>query len=338
MNDSIPYFDILRQIEENTKPFLIQNIKAPQLALWSLVIALASLIVGVFAAYYSRNGYKYQKKATNQLESLIPGQISYYGIVASLIKNIITIEAVYFGKNNHKLYPIKLILSMAKLPDDLLKLEKYEKNQTCFEDAYTLKISWQNYNDCIDNLMDYSYKEDDAKTKLWAQNILDLSKAQICRIQRFEETLIAQHYIAKQTTSNESISFYIMDRFLESLNLYQNNDNLDTSRSNLNKDTVNLYIMLSPYITNTFNMDEYLSIEHKNSLEDVGDIYASMLKFDPKQVMQSIKDGDFDSLGNYMVLPEKCHFKDMDFSDFKNCYYNYIEPILIAYKRKTFLC
>lgn len=341
MNDSIPNIDsiykALEEIEKNTEPLLVRSIDISYLTSWSFVIAIFSLIAGVIAAYYSYKGYKFQKISADHLESLVPGQMSYYEIAGNLINNIISIEAIYFGMQNYKSFPIKLILSIAKMPEELIQLDKYEKNQICFDEAFKLKISWQNYNNFIDALIDYSAKSDTKKAKIVAQFLVNLSKIEITKIQTFETMLFSQRYLTKKTATNESISFFIMNRFFEYLHNIQilQIREFDTKRSNLNKETRDQYTY-SPYLPNVFNLESYLGEKHKNRLSDVGDDYASLLKYDPIQIVESIKMGEFDFLGDHLVLPTNYTFKDINFYDFKSCFYNFIEPILIAYKRKEY--
>lgn len=342
MNDSIPLIEELyRTIEDiahNTEPVLIYGINIRHLASWSFLIAICSLVVGGIAAWYSYKGYKFQKISADHLESLVPGQMSYYEVVGNLLSNIISVEAIYFGKQSYKSFPVKLILSIAKLPDDLIQLEKYEKKQNCFDEAFKLKISWQNYNNFIDSLIEYSAKNENKKALRIAQFIIDLSKSEIRKIQTFENTLLLNKYLMSKTTSNEKISYYLMNRFFEYIKNLECLEikKMDCSRSNLSKHTKTQYTF-TPYLPNIFNMEKYLEEDHKNRLSGVGEEYDALLSYNPETIIASIKRGELDYLGNYLILPSNVKFSDIDYRDFKSAYFNYIEPILIGFKRKEYL-
>ena len=341
MNDSIPYIvDIYKSIEEierNTEPLLVRSIDISHLASWSFAIAIFSLIAGVIAAYYSYRGYKFQRISADHLESLVPGQMSYYEIAGCLINNILSIEAIYFGNKSYKSFPTKLILSIAKLPDELIQLDKYEKNQVCFDEAFKLKISWQNYNNFIDSLIDFSIKCDDKRAQNIAQFMINLSKTEISKIQSFEHVLLNQKYLKKVSASPDNIASYTLNRFFEVLHLLKvlNYQDLDTKRSNLKKETRDQYTY-SPYFPNIFNFDNYLEGYHKNRLSDVSSEYESLMAYDSQTITKAIRNGEYDYLGGCIVLPKDYKFKDIDFVNFKSCYYNFIEPILVGHKRKEY--
>ena len=153
LNDSIindNVFSPVSKIAENTEPL---NFISLNLSWWSFFIAIASLFIGSFAARYSYQGYKFQRISADRLEKLIPGQISYYEVACSLINNILDIEAIFFGKKSYKSYPVELILSLSKLPDDLITLEKFEKKKLCYEEAFKIKVLWRNYNTILDHFL-----------------------------------------------------------------------------------------------------------------------------------------------------------------------------------------
>lgn len=316
MNDSIPeIIEIskgIKQISENTEPLFVYSIDISHLASWSFAIAIFSLIAGVIAAYYSYRGYKFQKISADHLESLVPGQMSYYEIVGSLINNILSIEAIFFGNNSYKTYPVKLILAIAKLPEELIQLDKYEKNQTCYDEAFKLKISWQNYNYFLDSLLEMSSKDNNRAVSNIAQYIITLSKMEIIKIQTFEGILHTQQYLQKRTASNERIATYILNRFFECLNLIQLLEirELDTKRNNLNNNTKEQYIY-SPYLPTVFNIEKYMGEKHENRLSDVGLEYESMMNYDPQSIFESINKGDYNFLSDSLVLPKNQSFQNM---------------------------
>lgn len=328
-------FTPLNRIVENTEPLDIQNIN---LLWWSFFIAIFSLLAGTIAAWYSYKGYKFQRISAMHLEALVPGHMSYYEVVGTLLDNILYIESIYFGKQSYKTYPIKLAFSTSKMPSDLIHLENYEKDKACYDEAFKLYIAWQNYNNIIDLLIEYSETLNDIeKVTSLAQFVIDLTKTEIFIVQKFEKYLFENKYIIEKTATNEKISWYLFDRFLESINTISNNkiENMDTSRTNLTKETKHQYIYNS-YIPNNFNIDLYLINEHANRLSDLGDDYSSFYDFEPSDMLKSIKEGKFNFLGEMITLPKGESIADIDFSDFKSCYYNYIEPILIGYKRQEF--
>ena len=322
----------LDKIADNTKPLEINDIN---LLWWSFGIAVFSLVVGSIAAWYSFRGYKYQKISAKHLETLVPGHMSYYEIIGSLISNIFHIESIYFGNNSYKKYPVKMVLSSSKLPFELIHLEKYEKNKKCYDEAFKLNLSWQNYNTCIDLLIDYSENNKEKKKVLsLAQYIIDLTKAEIIVVQKFEAFLFEQNYIIEKTATNNRVACYIMNRFLETIHTIHNQTitEMDTSRNNLNQETRQSYIF-SPYLPTVFSIESYLEMEHNNRLIDLGNEYSAFYYYKPDEIIKDIKKGEFDNLGQYIKMPSGLSFADINYLDFKSTYYNYIEPIIIGYKR-----
>ena len=140
-----------------------------------------------------------------------------------------------------------------------------------------------------------------------------------------------------KTTSNEKISYYLMNRFLEYIhNLeYLEIKEMDCTRSNLNKNTKKQYTF-SPYLPHTFDIEKYLAEDHKNRLSEVSEEYETLLSYNPETIISSIKRGEMDYLGNNLILPQNTKFSDIDYRDFKSAYFNYIEPILIGFKREEY--
>lgn len=328
-------YEPLDKIAKNTEPLDINNIN---ILWWSFFIAIFSLIAGIIAAWYSYKGYKFQRISAKHLETLVPGHMSYYEIVGSLLNNILDIESLFFGHKDYNKYPVKIFLATSKLPYELIHLEKYEKDKACYDEAFKLSIAWQNYNNMIDLLVEYTEKRKGKKKVLsFAQFLIDLTKTEIVLVQKFESFLFKKGHIAEKTATDEKISWYLFNRFLETiktLSLIEIKD-FDVTRSNLTKKTKNSYIY-SIYLPNNFDISNYLEAEHKNRLSDVGGEYSSFYSYDPKNMIDSIKKGEYNMIGNYIVMPKNKCFSEIDFSDFKSCYYNYIEPLILGYKRYEF--
>lgn len=329
--DSRDFFTPIYKIAENTEPINLVNW---DLAWWSFHIAIFSLIAGIIAAIYSYRGYKFQRISAERLEKLIPGQISYYEVICCLINNILDLEAIFFGKSSFKEYPTKLILSISSLPEDLIDLNKYEKNKQCYEEAFKLKIAWRNYNVLINNLIQnisiYEAKEIDA----YVNYFISLSKSYIILIQKFERILVKHSYLEFVTSTNERIAFFILDRFIESVSELQDlkEYKLDTRRTNLGDHGSHWYDF-TPYLPNLISTKDYLKSEHSSRLK----IFNSEKLVDDTKfyadILNAIKDGDFDFLGDSLILPSNITFSSLDITHFKNTYYNFIEPIIIGHKR-----
>lgn len=328
-------YEPLNKIVENTEPLDISNIN---LLWWSFFIAIFSLIAGTIAAWYSYRGYKFQRISAKHLETLVPGHMSYYEIVGSLLNNILDIESLFFGQKGYNKYPVKIFLATSKLPYDLIHLEKYEKDKVCYDEAFKLSIAWQNYNNMIDLLVEYTEKQKDKKKVLsLAQFIIDLTKTEIVLVQKFESFLFEKGHITEKTATDERISWYLFNRFLETIRTLSvvGVKDIDVTRANLTKNTKSNYIY-SVYLPNNFDISTYLQAEHKNRLSDVGGEYSSFYSYEPEEMIESIKNGEYNMLGNFIVMPKNQTFADVDFSDFKTCYYNYIEPLILGYKRYEF--
>lgn len=325
-------YDLLNKIIENTEPIKISNIN---LLWWSFWIAFSSLIVGGIAALFSYLGYKFQKKSAQHLEVLLPGHMSFYEVVGALLNNILSIESCYFGEKKYDKYPIKIIFASAKLPEDLFCLEKYEKDSVCYDEAFKLKLSWQNYNSMLEQLVDYTINSKKPKEILTlAQFLIDLTKTEITLVQKFDFLLYKKGMIKERTATNEKNAQYLINRFLESVKMMSIIDieDVDTRRNNLTKASKINYIR-STYLPLNFNIESYIESEQRNRLSDLGEEYSKFFSFDPKEMITSIKKGEYNTLGRYLMLPQGATLGNMDFSDFQSCYFNYIEPILLGYKR-----
>lgn len=322
----------ITKIAENTEPIHLVNW---DLDWWSLSIALLSFIAGTIAAIYSYQGYKFQKISAERLEKLIPGQISYFEIVCCLINNILDLEAMFFGKTSIRKYPINLILSVSKLPDDLINLDKYEKDKICYEEAFKIKIAWRNYNIFVDDLIKRSETSDETNIRVYAQYMITLSKSYIRLVQNFEKILFERSYLDSITSTNDRIAYYLLDRFMECIDDISNTNlsNIDSSRINLTPDTKDQYIAAS-YLSNIINVEDYFNARHtirlgvfygddsdKENSKRISDIYTSL------------KTCKYDYLQEYFQFPNNVNLSDINIHYFKSTYFVYIEPIIIGLKR-----
>ena len=111
-------------------------------------------------------------------------------------------------------------------------------------------------------------------------------------------------------------------------------DSLDTIRTNLDKFGSNGYTF-SPYFPNLISTNEYLQYEHTSRLKILN--YNSNIDSQFfADVLDEIKYGKYDELSKNLTLPPNIKLSSMDIKHFKDAYYNYIEPILIGYKRYEF--
>lgn len=320
-------FTPINKIAENTEPINLVNW---DLSWWSFHIAIFSLIAGIIAAIYSYRGYKFQKISAERLEKLIPGQISFFEVICCLMNNIIDIESIFFGKKSYKEYSTKLLLSFSKLPEDLIELEKYEKNIKCYEEAFELKIAWRNYNILIENLIESLEQSNIEQVLTYANHIISVSKSYIVLVQRFENTLVSNAYLSSYTSTNKRIAYFILDRFFEYLNDY-GYMNIETTRSNLKSDLSDNYIF-SPFFPNLIDVDNYIKSNHTSRLSIFFD-NKSDNKCDIVSILNDIKTGKYNELSNALKLPPNVTLSSLDIHYFKTAYYNFIEPIIIGFKR-----
>ena len=325
----------ISKIAENTEPIHFANW---DITWWSFSVAILSLIVGIIAAIYSYRGYKFQKLSTEKLDKLIPGQISYYEVICCLINNIFDIESIFFGSSSYTHYPTKLVLSLSKLPEDLINLDKYERNRICFEEALKLKIAWRNYNIVIDELIANIKTYSNSEVISYSNYLISLSKSYITLIQNFESILVQYSLLGGALTSNNRIAFFILDRFFEYLSTLDTFgiDSIDTKRSNLKKECEDSYIR-APYLPNLLDFDEYLNSSHSFRLKIFHKKTTPTLEREEiSAIYNSIKSGKYDKYTNCIILPPSKKFSSLDPHRFKNAYFNYIEPIIIGYKRSEY--
>lgn len=321
------------RIAENTEPINLVNW---DLAWWSFSIAMLSLIAGIIAAIYSYRGYKFQRISAERLEKLTPGQISYFEVVCCLINNILDLESVFFSQKSFRKFPINLILSISKLPEDLINLEKYEKNKACFENSFHIKIAWRNYNLFIDDFAKAINIYNDDEIRAYAQYLITLSKSYIRLIQKFELVLVQNSYLnSKETTSNNRIAYFILDRFFECINDLSINtyDSLDIKRINYNIETKDLYTV-SPYLPNIIDIEDYFSSNHSMRLSIFEEENTKSTKQDVlREMYNKMKSGEYDFLGKYFSFPKNVRLSSIDINYFKRSYFMYMEPVIIGLKR-----
>ena len=327
--------DIIRpitQIAENTEPINLVNW---DLDWWSLAIALLSFIAGTIAAIYSYQGYKFQKISAEKLEKLIPGQISYFEVVCCLINNILDFESLFFGNNAFKKYPVRLILSVSKLPDDLVNLDKYEKDKTCYEEAFKTKIAWRNYNLFIDNLIEQVETRDENSIRVYAQYMITLSKSYVCLVQNFENVLLKKSFLTSVTSTNERIAFFLLDRFFSCIEDIPNYDLVctDSIRANLTPTTKDQYIS-SSFLPNIIDVENYFDAHHTMRLS-VFDTKESEVDYTKllRNVYSDIKNGSYDYLSEYFCFSKNAKLSSIDIHYFKSAFFVFIEPVIIGLKR-----
>ena len=322
----------ISKIAENTEPL---NLITWNLSWWSFLIAILSLIAGVIAAIYSYKGYIFQRLSADRLEKLIPGQISYFEVACCLVNIIFDLEALFFGTSSYKTYPVKLILLVSKLPDDLIVLEKYEKNKTCYDEAFRLKLAWRDYNVFLDNFIKEIDNFNEKEISSYAENLMNISKSMILQIQKFEDLLSDNGILKSKHSTNERIAYFILDRFFEfvsDINSFGLN-HLDTKRTNITKKSSANYLRC-PYIPNLINFDTYLNSYHfirLNMIRREENIANDRMGI--HETYNDIKTGKYNRLGDFIILPPNHTFASIEIHEFKNAYFNYIEPIILGYKR-----
>lgn len=338
MKDSIEFSlqniaESIEGIAENTKLLYISDIDS-NITYVSFIISLLALIAGIIAAFYSWQGYIYQKASSDKLDELVPGQISLYEILGGLLNTILDLEAIYFGDKKYKEYPIKLILSMSTLPDDFIELRKYEKNKGCYDAAVSLKMAWRNYNvflnTLIDNSINDNMKEEDILS--FANYVMSYTKYHIIYLQRFEKIMLEQKYIKTATASSKDVSNYLLELFFEYAQIIKKYgiEEIDTSRKNLTNDTLHEYIKCE-YMPDNIDVESYLSGEHYNRLSAVKEWNENILEYDVRNVYNQIKNNEFKMIDS--LYKKEKRIADMDLENFKTSYFTYIEPIILGCKR-----
>lgn len=319
------------QIRDNTNPL---QLFGNNLDWFSFAIALTALIAGIAAAIYSWKCYKFQKISVDKLDQLVPGQMSFYCIAGNLLSTIEDIESVFFGKRNYKDYPLKLIFSMSVLPDDFIELQKYEKKKNCYDAAVELKMAWRNYNTFVSSFIESALNSNYDDVLKYASFMIDYSKKQIVLIQKVEKILIEGSYLTEPSASNEQLAYYYQDLFFEYIQIIRKLEieELDISRRNLTHNTINQYTK-SDYLPVKLDFYSYLSHNHYNRRSAVEDNPSNYTDLDIKNVYKQIKNGEFDFLNSYY---HNISISDIDPSSFKEAFYNYMEPIIVGYKRWEF--
>lgn len=330
--DSISFSKLaepIDQIRDNTNPL---QILGGNLDWFNFGIAILALAAGIAAAVYSWKCYKFQKLSVDKLDQLVPGQMSFYCIAGNLLNTIEAIESVFFGKKPYREYPLKLILSMSTLPDDFIELQKYEKKKKCYDAAVELKMAWRNYNTFIDTLIESAVNSDDNDKVLeYANFMIDYTKTQIILIQKVEKTLIEGNYLHEPSASNEQLAYYYQDVFFEYIQIIKayEIEELDISRKNFTHKTVNKYTK-SEYLPEELDFTKYLSHLHYNRRSAVEDSSSNYTNLNISEIYEQIKNGEYDIINRYY---RHGSITDIDPTKFKETFYNYMEPIIIGYKR-----
>lgn len=333
--DSIAFEKIaepITQIRDNTEPLYFIG---GNLEWFSFAIAAIALIVGIIAALYSFKCYKYQKLSVDKLEKLVPGQMSFYHMATGLVDTINNIEAVFFGKESFRNYATDLIFTGSVLPDDLIDLQKYEKNKKCYDIAVFLKMEWRKYNAFYNNLVKLSIHCDDPDEVLsFAGCMIDYSKTQIAIIQKAENILIEEHFLDTPSASKEQLASFCMEQFFEHIQIINTLkiDDLDTSRTNLTIDSYKQYTD-SKFFAKNVDFEKFLNQTHHTRLTVIDENDPSYTSTDLNMVYKQIKKGEYDFVNRYY---KSILISDMDPSNFKPTYYNYMEPIILGVIRREF--
>lgn len=154
--------DTLASVSQHTEPTTFLGINSGISNSW---IGLFAFVVSCIAALYGYRSFKYQKKATEELKSLVPKRIPLLPFLKKLYDNTIVIRLVYdytfklpsevdeSNKSNKIDYdyaylPWENLLTSALLPEALFDLSKYEKydNPDIYISAVEMKLRWQEYN------------------------------------------------------------------------------------------------------------------------------------------------------------------------------------------------
>lgn len=334
--DSIAFEKIaepITQIRDNTQPLYFIG---GNLEWFSFAIAAIALIVGIIAALYSFKCYKYQKISVDKLEKLVPGQMSFYNMATGLVDTINNIEAVFFGKESFRNYPIELIFSESVLPDDLIDLQRYEKNKKCYDVAVVLKMEWRKYNAFYNNLVKQSIHCDNPDEVLsFASCMIDYSKTQISIIQKVESVLIEEHFLDTPSASKEQLASFCMEQFFEHIQIINTLkiDDLDTSRTNLTIDSYKQYTD-SKFFAKNVDFEKFLKQPHHNRLSVIDDDDPDYTSTDLNMVYNQIRNGEYNFINRYY---NSIIISDLNPSlNFKATYYNYMEPIILGGIRREF--
>lgn len=318
---------LLEEISSNTHPLEFFH---GNLGYWSFGVASVSLFIALLALYY-------QKKATENLDKIVPGQMIFDEIVCNLQTTYLNIEAIFFGKKSYKEYPVPLIFSSAKLPDDVIVLAHYENAKQCYDEALKLKMEWREYNVYVEKLIDYSSNFDEHIVLNFAKILLSLTKTQILSLNNFKKNLCKKHLIKDTMGTDQKLAWYLINRFFEFIQLIDDTGELDTKRGNFTKETKDMHLFkslipLTVDFPNYLKSNPYFRINEDDINDDINDSYKNDCK--TENIIKEIRDGKYDFLDKYLhsKLKDKPLSK-IDFSDFHTVYFGYMEPIILGYMR-----
>lgn len=313
---------LLEEISSNTHPLEFFN---SNLGYWSFGVASVSLVIALLALYY-------QKKATDNLDKIVPGQMIFDEIVCNLQMTYLNIEAVFFGEKSYMEYPVPLIFSSAKLPEDIIFLSHYENTKQCYDEALKLKMAWRDYNVHIEKLIDYFLNFDKQIVLNFAKLLLFLTKEQILSLNNFKKILCKEHLIKDTMGTDQKLAWFLINRFFEYIQLIDETKELDTKRGNFTKETIDMHFNNS-LIPQTVDFPNYLKSNPYFCIvdESINDDYTNDLK--TENIIKDIENKKYDFIGKYLKGRPSEPISKINFSEFSKTYYTYIEPIILGYLR-----
>ena len=196
-------------------------------------------------------------------------------------------------------------------------------------------MEWRNYNAFISNLAKLAvYGDNPSEVFSFASFMINFSKKQIAIIQKVEKALIEEGFIDTPTVSKEQIASYCMEQFFEHIQIVNSLkiDTLDSSRTNVTQDTVCQY-MNSTYFPKNIDFQKFLNQTHHNRLTVIDEDDPDYTSTDLTKVFDQIRNGEYDFVNRYY---KSILISNMDPSNFKATYYNYMEPIILGCKRWEF--
>lgn len=320
---------ILEEISSNTHPleFIYGN-----LGYWSFGVAIFSSIIAIISVRIAYLAYHYQKKASEYLGKIVPGQMIFDEIVCNLQTTYLNIEAIFFGDKTYKEYPVPLIFSSAKLPEDIIVLAHYENTKQCYDEALKLKMAWREYNVYVEKLIDYSSNSDVQIVLNFAKIMLSLTKNQILSLNKFNKILREEHLIKDTVGTDQKLAWFLINRFFEYIQLIDESVDLDTKRGNITKKTKDMHL-LNSLIPQTVDFKDYLKSNPYFCLveDETNDSYTNDLK--TENIIKDIRKGEYDFLGNYLYRELESISKIEISNNFHEIYFSYMEPIILGYLR-----